>query len=615
MDKEKIFELLFKASSYNKKDSRSDQFKQLIKEPLIIDGKDQYFAKKANQSLQICHIDISQALTLRNFKLKTLKIDSVSFSKSLTIENSVTEDQLILKDCSIGGDLNLSNTTPKNIFLNKLNLNGSSIYINKLISNQNYFKIYQIEECDQFEITNSDIYGINTVDQHGNDNNNATGIGCINFKLTNSTISKDTDIGYILKDVSKVAIDTLTANCISFKPSNLVGDMEMFELTNSTVFHIDINTTTCRQYKIANNTINSLVAAIKNADYFNIIDQTSFETDLEAHISLTLEAESVSLVNVFSYKSVLFTNIKFIQNKLLLKNISLNTLKFTSTNSDFIASCKISLENIHTLITKNSYTWLSKLTKRDPFLKKGFTLVIKDLKVESNLTIKDSTISTINDSLMSYISSLNLLNVTFQEVPFKRVAVFEKKESFYENGDINISNCNFKEFDNEKAQTIYKKLKKICISNDYDYGTHLFHSLELEARFKTLKQYSLEHKLSIFSKIVNNYGEAFSRPIWWYLLITILFSVMYYSLDGLEPMKNVTQIPWLTSFIQKPFHYCQYFFYSFFNSILIFRFTDIGKVIHPNSLFVQLIAIFQTTISSILLYLFIVGIKKRFRQK
>lgn len=133
---------------------------------------------------------------------------------------------------------------------------------------------------------------------------------------------------------------------------------------------------------------------------------------------------------------------------------------------------------------------------------------------------------------------------------------------------------------------------------------------------------------------MNKLGESIIRPFLWWLSSFIIFFILCYQLDAISVI-NPSKVPfesynntWLSFLsldesVRNNYPLGSYrvknlwasMNYSLMHSIFVIKFTAVANFLYPKSSIIYFIGMLQSILSSILIYLFIIGIKKRFRQR
>ena len=164
-----------------------------------------------------------------------------------------------------------------------------------------------------------------------------------------------------------------------------------------------------------------------------------------------------------------------------------------------------------------------------------------------------------------------------------------------------------------RGSTIYYrdlKQKFLSIGNN-NHASH-FQGLEMKAIFMNAKLFSEDKILGFFSWVFNDFGMSLFRPLG-ILLISLAVFMFLYSLWGSPFVISLKGAEgWPTEI--KDWNICgKSLLFSIYNTLGPFGFF-LNKYLLPSNLFVEIFSFTQKVVSSVLIYLFIVGLKKRFRQ-
>jgi len=225
---------------------------------------------------------------------------------------------------------------------------------------------------------------------------------------------------------------------------------------------------------------------------------------------------------------------------------------------------------------------------------------VLDAQIE-NCTVYDS----------SFKSELLFAGTSFQESPLFENSNFCVNSHFVD--------CDFRDFSSQ-AIPRYRHLKTVFASlgNDLDEG--YFASLEMQARVEVtkFKDEPLTKIAGFFYNLFNSYGRSVSRPFGVYLALLFVFAILYESFFDVDVSFNGTtnvlslQTYWGEWILAKDWK--RSLLFSFFNSLGPFRYLLKLDFLYIQSFYGKVWVFFQGIISSVNLYLLIVGIKKRFKQ-
>lgn len=227
----------------------------------------------------------------------------------------------------------------------------------------------------------------------------------------------------------------------------------------------------------------------------------------------------------------------------------------------------------------------------------------------------------INSSKVIYFTTLDcdFTNGTFfDDCDFESSPDFLGSELY---PNTNFSNCTFKDFHRE-SQGRYRYLKRKLDSSGNSVGECLFSSLEMRARFENQSWKStstlFEKTCGFFALYINNFGHSLLRPFAWYFGLLVFFAYITHEFELIVVSDQFSEVSkyegtWIKSLLSNSWIHSTY--YSIVNSIVPLKLVNRYDVIVSSSLVGLFFSVIHAFISSILLYLGIAGIKKRFRQK
>ena len=209
-------------------------------------------------------------------------------------------------------------------------------------------------------------------------------------------------------------------------------------------------------------------------------------------------------------------------------------------------------------------------------------------------------------------------NVEFSSVIFHNYLELHQ-DNFTNDTHVQFLGCKFDIWNRDidyKAESIeesFRVLKNQSKKVNYEYGEHLFTALELRTRVIKIKwewfninTWSFEKFLGEMGWFVNQFGNLLGRPLLILGILCVIFTILYYS-SSLVLHSKCNDIycssKWLPSVRYSIDN--TLFFTKILSSEKFYRTTNGG----------YFLGIFQIILSAPLLYLFIIGVKKRFRQK
>lgn len=266
--------------------------------------------------------------------------------------------------------------------------------------------------------------------------------------------------------------------------------------------------------------------------------------------------------------------------------------------------------------------------------------------VETNSHVKNISITNISDVSISHsaidhflIKNCRTCSVHNSELEhfYANDSVFRGKTSFrfvtFHNApeffgatlykDTTFSGCIFPNTPSESLGN-YRVLKEFMGDLRNDKDEMRFMSLELkchhdELNFKTIES-SFEKICSICAAWFNDYGLSLVRPIWWIIGLALFGGIVNssFNLVTKNPEINVLLVdPDLNASWKTEIYYASNLFQSFYLSLI----NSIGPlklllgepVVIQKYLIGQTLSFIQNIVSSILIFMFVTGIKRRFK--
>lgn len=180
-------------------------------------------------------------------------------------------------------------------------------------------------------------------------------------------------------------------------------------------------------------------------------------------------------------------------------------------------------------------------------------------------------------------------------------------------------NCTFKSFDNDSIH-IYRDLKNKMSSLQNENGETLFASLEMRAENSQLKLMStafFDKLVSYFPFIFNKYGISILQPVLVWIGLFEISTLVYNQADLFSCVASrCTEKPmpdWY-NYISSSDKLVQALYLSFVKNLGPQQLLKNDLPVACNSMFCNLWGLIQSALSTILLYIVITSIKKRFRQ-
>jgi hypothetical protein len=238
-------------------------------------------------------------------------------------------------------------------------------------------------------------------------------------------------------------------------------------------------------------------------------------------------------------------------------------------------------------------------------------LQIRDAKFEL-LTIKDSELGECEINRSTFQSSTYFRNTRFENAPIFFDTTFHADTSF--------EGSRFMDF-TDSAEGHYRTIKAKMggLSNEIEESR--FASLEMRARWTHLsfsKKDWLEKSLGAAYIALNDFGFSIGKPLIWLFLQFSLFADLYIFGGGTIFNPAITNNALINNTWAADIYgwdkTSQAFYLSFINTLGPLRLAIKPDLIKTTAWYLQLGTFIQGIFSSILLYLFVAGIRKRFKQ-
>lgn len=301
-------------------------------------------------------------------------------------------------------------------------------------------------------------------------------------------------------------------------------------------------------------------------------------------------------IRIMEYKDVTIKNCTFDKEKVVFENnenVSIiqgtySTIRFTNAPKKATAP-KFLIDNIS---VDNIYICDAALNQLLMTKTKIKNLEIKASEITEFLNIKDCKIS----------EDINVLSL----------------EKFPAN--FSFEGTEFQNTKNKDSEILYRELRIKCKERGSENYAQLFAALELESRYNTFlkknwrflnPEYSVEVLSSIFLKDFYQYGRNLSRGIIIFSMIILVFSLLYANNISCDITKTPKDSTWVNSVCSNSFNMQLY--YSVRNS-----FGPLGAIIgndifYPQNMWVKGVEIFQILFSTLLWFLLINALRKRFK--
>ena len=214
--------------------------------------------------------------------------------------------------------------------------------------------------------------------------------------------------------------------------------------------------------------------------------------------------------------------------------------------------------------------------------------------------------------------------ISFEKAIFNDSASFEGAEFFvapeFHNAQLHPSiyfkNCKFRDTSSKRAQSAYRTLKQFMMKNESDHEAQMFHALELESRYNTeLSLFSsngVETISSFCLKQLTDYGKNLWLPLFWLIVFWASFCCLYIAFGGLDCFSTVSIQGWIKSVCGG--EYTEEYFYAFKNTFGPFGLLlSDSRLIIPNSVTVKILGFVHILLSSVIWFIWILQIRRRFK--
>jgi len=225
------------------------------------------------------------------------------------------------------------------------------------------------------------------------------------------------------------------------------------------------------------------------------------------------------------------------------------------------------------------------------------------------------------------LTNCSFLNSNFEDVLFSSTSIDIEQHIDYRlwKNKTKLNNDNYQEYGLYNIDDTISEITKNNLISEYkifeknfDNKKHFdiageFHqsSLDIESQYhpKLLKKIILW-----LYKTFSNYGESYKKSLIWFSLILVIFSVLYL-FTGLDYINNekhsIIYYFKCTNMYNIINDYGLSFLYSFINSFPVKRDMDMLKAANG---FTILFSSIQTVIQSVLITLFIIALRRKFRR-
>ncbi|WP_374029686.1 hypothetical protein [Bdellovibrio bacteriovorus] len=289
-------------------------------------------------------------------------------------------------------------------------------------------------------------------------------------------------------------------------------------------------------------------------------------------------------------------------------NTNHKALQIQATDAVFSSELEISDSDFKalTLSREGTTDGLSSLHLKSVKLER---LTMTNLKISGRTRVHSCTIGDFNANYAQFLEQ-----TSFDDTKFLKAPHFFESKLF---PDTNFRGSDFKGVD-AAAEGRFRKLKHHMKTIENDRDEAVFSSLELHSRTKGLKwtNHFEEKVLGYAYLMANKFGRSIILPGVWLLLLFALGTVVYLQPNAISFSPPSLSHPLFDSWyfdVQSMCPGLQAALFSFFNSLGPVRLLTGLNIFIPGSFEIVAFSWFQLVLSSILWYLFIVGIRRRFR--
>lgn len=361
---------------------------------------------------------------------------------------------------------------------------------------------------------------------------------------------------------------------------------------------------------------------------------SNITTGITEEIQNIFQIKKSNITN-FSIKNFAATHLELLEqvtvDQLDLKNGGLSDIKINSSNIVH----KINLHEVvgSLALEGNKGIQEIKLNTKRLYFK------IKDCEITKISSMNGSRVFDISNTKIKYLksTSVNFVKLEFsggeiEKSKFDKTTfsdkllfanvLFEEAPEFV-TSDICVNShfvdCVFKDFE-EKAIPRYRWLKTEFSKLGNDLDEKLFSSLEIQSKVQVTKfrNEPLTKIAGAFYSFFNSYGRSVTKPLYVYILSVFLFSFAYSLLfevdiyySGGNSIAGI-QIYWGEWILAKDWK--RDLVFSFFNSLGPFRYLLKIDFLYIQNFTGKVLVFIQGLLSSINIYLLVVGIKNRFKQ-
>lgn len=172
---------------------------------------------------------------------------------------------------------------------------------------------------------------------------------------------------------------------------------------------------------------------------------------------------------------------------------------------------------------------------------------------------------------------------------------------------------------NNKSIVRFRKIKENfeALKNDEDELIYAAHEMKARGNSKDFSSHVFFRFADFFARMMNNYGESLFRPMALNIFMMVAFSLLYhlwFNPDNYFDKDVATVTMYWGNWIVDKSNYGRSLFFAVINGLGPLHYFSSKDVLYVHSIWGKGFVFIQNIFSTVLLYLFIAGIKKRFRQ-
>jgi len=572
--------------------------------------------EKSDFKIERVNIDIDFNFRLSNLTVSSIHFSKCHFKKSIELIELNSTSSIQFSDCHFYRNLKIIRSKSTSISFTGNNFYNNDISIHDH-NGETSLSFTMNAAANSISLKNFTLQSINFIENNAlnADYKGRKGIFCNNVSLTQIE-AKNLILNANLLVNKKINIqncqfDKLSCSATATPTDNLILEMK---IDNGKIIDLEIQNTNYKILLLSNFAAKKIDIKAKGENL--IINNLNSLNKDESYVRLSGTYSSVKLSDLFFFKSIQFLEDFKSTRDTSIKNIKTTEIIFSKPSKETSYNSNLSLSTI------------SNLNNKLYIFKQPVKLHFHRILFYGNLDLRNCILEENSFNGCEFNRNIDFNNVTFHIVPKLH------NINFNDTCHINFVSCNFKDFGNIEAESSYRSLKNQSIKTNYDYGEHLFTALEIRSRLTKFKFYKIEKIMGMTAWVFNKFGESITRPFLWWLASFVIFSIICYQINAISII-NTDKLPltayggtWLdflstdnearSKFLIISYNIKNFWSsinYSLINSIIIFKFTTVAKFLYPKYRCILFLGIFQSVLSSTLIYLFIIGIKKRFRQK